>query len=258
MTDAGELAYLSSEEHARRATSFGESAADYARHRPDYPVDALRWALARGPARPRVLDLAAGTGKLTAGLLHCSPDVLAVEPDAAMLAELHAALPSVPAVRAAAEHLPLADATLDAVCVGQAFHWFDADRTLSELARVLRPGGALLALWNYTDQRVDWVARMERVRYTTGSWSHHPRGRDIPAHPRFGAAAHRTFDHSLRRTARDTVSTVATHSNLLVLSAAERAEVLDRLADFLARCPETASGEFDLPLRTEAALMFRT
>lgn len=257
MTDAGELAYLTAAEHARRASSFGESAAEYARHRPDYPIAALEWALPVTPSTPRVLDLAAGTGKLTASLLRCSAEVLAVEPDVAMLAELRAALPAVPAVCGSAEHLPLASGSVDVVCVGQAFHWFDADRALPELARVLRRGGVLLALWNYTDKRVEWAARLERARYTGGSWSQHPRGRKIPEHPLFSPADERTFDHTQRRTAETMVATLATHSNLLALSKSERAEALRGLTEFLANCPETARGEFDLPLRTVAVRMVR-
>jgi SAM-dependent methyltransferase len=257
VSGAGEFNFLNTAEHARRASSFGGSAADYARHRPDYPIAALHWGLPDDAARPRVADLAAGTGKLTAGLLRCSARVVAIEPDAAMLAELRDELPSVPVLRAGAEHLPLAGACLDAVCVGQAFHWFDAALTLPELARVLRPGGVLLAMWNYTDRRVGWAAELERARNNTGSWARHPRGQSVPAHPAFTVVQQRTFEHTQRRTARSMLATAATHSNMLVLPEREREQALAGLTSFLAECPETSSGEFDLPLCTTVVRMIR-
>src|SRR3954454_16576748 len=100
----------------RHASSFGAAAAAYAEHRPDYAPAAVRWALERAPG-PRVLDLGAGTGKLTATLLALG-DVVAVEPDPAMLAELRRALPGVRAAPGSAEAIPLPDASIDAVLVG--------------------------------------------------------------------------------------------------------------------------------------------
>src|SRR5438094_928298 len=133
---------------ARRASSFGMHAAAYAEHRPDYPVAGIRWALA-GAAHDvdAVLDLAAGTGKLTEGLLALGLTVTAVEPDPDMRAELTRRLPGVSALDGTAERIPLPDSSVDAVLVGQAFHWFDVNTALTEIARVLRPGGVLGALW---------------------------------------------------------------------------------------------------------------
>jgi SAM-dependent methyltransferase len=119
-----------------RRLVFGSAAADYAAHRPDYPGSAIAWALEHTPG-PRVLDLAAGTGKLTAGLL--DRDVVAVEPDPGMLEVLRADLPQVEALLGTAEDIPLPDASVDAVLVGQAVHWFDPARAWPEIARVLRP-----------------------------------------------------------------------------------------------------------------------
>jgi hypothetical protein len=114
-----------------RARSFGSAAADYARHRPGYPDSAVRWALepVRDRTGPRLLDLAAGTGKLTGALLsHGS--VTAMEPDPAMLAELHRLFPDVITAEGTAEEIPLPNASVDAVLVGQAWHWFDPERAL--------------------------------------------------------------------------------------------------------------------------------
>src|SRR5690606_27842380 len=83
--------------------------------------------------------------------------------DTAMLAELRVRLPDVSALQGRAEAIPLEDASVDAVLVGQAFHWFDREAALPEIARVLRPGGVLAALWNLEDVRVEWVAALARV-----------------------------------------------------------------------------------------------
>ena len=131
----------------------------YARLRPDYPPAAVDVAVPRGDGR--VLDLAAGTGKLTAALLAGGHPVLAVEPLPGMLAELHRLLPTADAVAGTAEHLPVADGAVDAVTVAQAFHWFDPQPALDEMARVLRPGGTLALLWNHDDERDPMVRDVE-------------------------------------------------------------------------------------------------
>ena len=108
------------------SSSFGAAAVAYAEHRPDYAQDAVRWALKPAPGL-RILDLGAGTGKLTATLLALGADVTVVEPDLEMLAQLRGALPTVPALPGSAEAIPLPDASVDAVLSGNAMHWFDMD-----------------------------------------------------------------------------------------------------------------------------------
>jgi ubiquinone/menaquinone biosynthesis C-methylase UbiE len=143
---------------AARATSFGAVAAAYDAGRPTFPAEALTWIL--GPGRGlQVLDLGAGTGKLAevaAGLGH---DVVAVDPSREML-EVCRRRPGIDTMVGAAESIPLAHASVDAVIVGQAFHWFDHARALPEIARVLRPNGVLGLLWNNADTVVPWVRRM--------------------------------------------------------------------------------------------------
>ncbi|HJY69164.1 MAG TPA: class I SAM-dependent methyltransferase, partial [Streptosporangiaceae bacterium] len=113
------------EQDERLRFSFGAAAAAYAEHRPDYARAAVRWALERAPG-PRVLDLGAGTGKPTAVMAAlCAADVIAVELDPAMLAELRRAVPDVRALPGRAEAIPLPEASVDAVLVGHALHWFD-------------------------------------------------------------------------------------------------------------------------------------
>lgn len=240
--------------YARRAASFGKVAAEYAAHRPDYPVDALRWALApAGAAGPlHVLDLAAGTGKLSRTLVALGHRVTAVEPDAAMLDELRHQVPEAAALPGTAEKIPLPDASVDAVVVGQAIHWFDQDRALPEIARVLRPGGPLATLSNADDDRVGWVAGLGEVSPSQVSflgWTDSP-GRKIEPHPAFSAPESADFPHLLPRTAESLLATIATHSHMLVLEPAEREAAKQRIADYLYSRPETAEGEFDLHLVT--------
>src|SRR5258708_4349822 len=141
MRAPGRVKTVEPDERTRRGSSFGAVAGAYAEHRPDYAEAAVRWALAPvGPA-PRVLDLGAGTGKLTAMLVSLGADVTAVEPDPAMLAEFRRALPGVRSVPGRAEAIPLPDASVDAVLAGQAMHWFDLDLAAPEIARLLASGG---------------------------------------------------------------------------------------------------------------------
>lgn len=242
------------------ASSFGAAAAAYAEHRPDYARAAVLWALEAAPGR-RVLDLGAGTGKLTSLLAELGVDVVAVEPDAAMLAELRRALPAVRALSGSAESIPLPDAGVDAVLAGNAMHWFDMDVAGAEIARVLAPGGVLAGLWNVVDDRIEWVAGLERVsgpaaigpRDTVGSWRaqtaavHLPRGGG-PA--RFGAPEQAEFPHGQRRTAESLLATLATRAGMLVLPEQQRELVLSRIRAFLVRQPETRAGEFTLPMCT--------
>jgi SAM-dependent methyltransferase len=131
--------------HRAAAEGFSRSAEAYERGRPRYPAEALELLLSRLPAGAAVLDLAAGTGALTRPLLEAGLGVVAVEP----VAEMRAALPDgVRALEGTAEAIPLATGAVDAVVVGQAFHWFDGDAALGEIHRVLRPEGLLALFWN--------------------------------------------------------------------------------------------------------------
>ena len=125
----------------------------YERARPEYPAEAVDWIAAKLDLRPgrTVLDLGAGTGKLTRALIPTGARVIAVEPGDAMRAELERAVPSAVALRGSAEAIPLGDDTVDAVTVGQAFHWFRHDEAIPELHRVLRRGRSIALVWNSRD-----------------------------------------------------------------------------------------------------------
>jgi SAM-dependent methyltransferase len=143
-----------------RALSFGGVAEQYERARPGYPADAVDWLVRDAQ---RVVDLAAGTGKLTRQLVARGLDVTAVEPSPGMLEQLRAAVPAAQVLEGRAEEIPMPDESADAVVVAQAFHWFDAPIALREIARVLRPGGALGLVWNDRDDDVPWVARLSSL-----------------------------------------------------------------------------------------------
>jgi SAM-dependent methyltransferase len=139
--------------HPRAAVGFGRAADAYERARPGYPAEAVSWLRDRldlGPGRT-VVDLAAGTGKLTRLLLPTGARVVAVEPVAAMRDTLARAVPAAEIVDGTAEAMPLPEGTTDAVTVAQAFHWFSTAEALAEIHRVLRPDGGLALVWNRRD-----------------------------------------------------------------------------------------------------------
>ena len=143
---------------AERAASFARVADAYERARPGYPADAVLWLAGETPCD--VVDLGAGTGKLTRSLAALGHHVVAVEPLAEMLEQLRAAVPGVTGVVGTAESLPLPDGSADVVACAQAFHWFDQEPAVVEIARVLRPGGRIALVWNVRDERVPWVTEL--------------------------------------------------------------------------------------------------
>ena len=251
---------MDQEERLLLSSSFGTAAVAYAEHRPDYAQAAVRWTLERAPG-PRVLDLGAGTGKLTATLVALGAEVIAVEPDPAMLTELRRALPGVRALPGSAEAIPLLDASVDAVLAGNAMHWFDMDVAGPEIARVLAPGGILAGLWNVVDDRVDWVAGLARVggsaaigpRDMFASWRAETAGTHLPKTGvafQFGWPEQAEFPNGQRRTADSLVATLATKAAMLLMPKEEQGAALGRIRAFLTSRPETARGEFTLPMLT--------
>jgi SAM-dependent methyltransferase len=252
---------VDTDEWARRASAFGAVAEAYAEHRPDYPAAAVRWCVAPlglDLTRLRLLDLGAGTGKLTALLVALGATVTAVEPDPAMLAELRRGLPSVAALGGSAEAIPLPDASVDAVLCGQAMHWFDMPRALPEIARVLVPGGTLSGLWNSDDDRVEWVAGLQSAAGGASSPSLSRRRAEAADFDtaQFGQLFRPTeraeFANSQALTAGSLVALLGTHSQVLIMAPAERERLFARVRSYLAARPETAAGTFELPMVTSA------
>ncbi len=225
-----------------RAGSFGAAADVYDRSRPSYPVEAVRWALPE--SAQRVLDLGAGTGKLTQVLLGLGLDVVAVEPSEQMRERIPR---RAEVVEGTAEALPLPDACVDAVLVGQAFHWFDAEAALREMARVLRPGGTVGLLWNVMDDSVEWVKQVTALLGAEDLVSHMDGRPPFASDGMFGEPAHDEFDHAQSLDRDLLVDLVATRTVLASLPEEERLEVLAQVREL---APDDEP--FSLPYVTDA------
>ncbi|MBW3626427.1 MAG: methyltransferase domain-containing protein [Actinobacteria bacterium] len=230
---------------------------DYERSRPGYPdaaVDLVVQELAL-PRDSRVLELAAGTGKLTRMLVRRVAGVIAVEPVPAMRRRLAGAVPSVPAVGAVAEAIPLADDSVDGVVVATAFHWFRGQEAVEEIARVLRPRCGLGLLWNNPDRSTSWVADIwsvvdEHRGDTPGNLDQTWRTSFREDGP-FQALQEQAFAHEVEMAPDDLVARVASVSFIAALPGTERADVLERVRTIIATHPELAGRPtFPLPYRT--------
>ena len=143
------------------ALSFSSVAEAYDRARPSYPEDAAAWLV--GSGRSTVVELGAGTGKLTELLVGAGHEVVATDPLPEMLAQLRRRVPGARTAIASAEHIPVASRSVDVVVCAQAFHWFEHETALPEIARVLRPGGALALVWNARDEGIPWVRKLGAI-----------------------------------------------------------------------------------------------
>jgi SAM-dependent methyltransferase len=160
----------------------------------------------------RVVDVGAGTGKLTRVLAAAGHVVTAVDPDAGMLSELRRAVPGVTTREGTGEAMPVGDACADAVTVAQAWHWMDHPAAAAEFARVLRPAGVVGLVWNVLDPE-DAMAR--RLAVLTGREDVVDRARDgelVLPHPDFGPGAASVADNSHDMTVDDLLALVATWS----------------------------------------------
>ena len=240
--------------HETAARGFAAAAEAYERGRPDYPAEGVATIVERLDLRPgrTVLELGAGTGKLTRLLVPSGARILALEPVAEMRALLAAAAPSAELVEGAAESIPLPAASVDAVVVAQAFHWFDTIRALSEIHRVLRPGGRLLLAWNRRDETVPWVAAAGALLRDLEAGE--PRGwrRVLASCALFEPFESSSFRHGQRLTRDGVLDRFASISHVAAASAEVRAAVLAQLAGVLDRDPDTAGREVvELPYDTE-------
>lgn len=177
---------------ARAALSFGQVADAYDRGRPDYPLEAAAWLVGEQPCR--VLELGAGTGKLTRALVELGHDVHATDPDPRMLERLAAQVPQARLSQTGAEEIPAADGSYDVVVAGQAFHWFDHAKALPEIARVLVRGGSLALVWNARDERIPWVRRLGNLIGRQDVTNAEP-GEVLETSPHFGPLEEAEFKH---------------------------------------------------------------
>jgi SAM-dependent methyltransferase len=236
-------------EHAR---SFDRVADAYRRARPSYPAAAVDWVLERAPGR-RVVDLAAGTGKLTEVLVAAGAEVIAVEPLENMRAALGQTLPGVRAVAGTAERLPLAEASADAVLVAQAFHWFDAERALAEIARVLVPGGVLGLLWNLRDEEIGWVAELTEALGGAGDVLSVSRDLSYEplADPRYTTPERREFANPERFDGARLLEWALSTSSVATLAPAQREDVLGAVGRLAHEHPDLRGRDsFTMPFVT--------
>ncbi len=223
--------------HEAASKAWGHSAEIYERARPEYPPDAIDFLHEIGLSDDSdVLDLAAGTGKLTRALIAAGARVTAVEPLPAMRQMLQQRLPEATVMEGTAERIPVEDGFVDLVTVAQAFHWFDAPAAMSEVARVLRPGGGLAAIWNVRDESVEWMAMIGELtdglraglpNHHSGDWR---RPFDAEGSP-FEPLRVETFKHTQEVTRADAVDVFASRSYVASLPDDERHRLLERVAE---------------------------
>jgi ubiquinone/menaquinone biosynthesis C-methylase UbiE len=229
----------------RYRLSFDSVADAYERSRPQYAPEALAWIAVRLPLR-RVLDLAAGTGKLTRQLVALGADVVAVEPGDEMRAVLQRVLPDVEALPGSAEAIPLPDESVDAVTVGQAFHWFRTGEALREMRRVLRPGGGIALLWNEWDDDDPLMRALnDVVEALRPAGTHRGRQRDAVARSRlFRNREERRFRHAESLAADVVVERVSSVSALAAAEPTERERALAQVRELV------GTGSVPFPLIT--------
>ncbi|EKF24712.1 ubiE/COQ5 methyltransferase family protein [Mycolicibacterium hassiacum DSM 44199] len=219
----------------QRSLSFGAEAAAYERGRPSYPPEAIDWLL---PEQARdVLDLGAGTGKLTVRLVERGLNVVAVDPIPEMLELLRKSLPDTPALLGTAEEIPLPDNSVDAVLVAQAWHWFDPDRAVQEVARVLRPGGRLGLVWNTRDERLGWVKDLGNIiGHEVDPFSH-----QVTLPEPFVDVERHQVEWTSYLTPQALIDLVRSRSYCITSPAEVRTRTLDRVRELLATHPALAN-----------------
>jgi SAM-dependent methyltransferase len=217
-----------------RSLSFGSEAAAYERGRPSYPPEAIDWLLP--PDARDVLDLGAGTGKLTTRLVERGLKVIAVDPIAEMLELLTSALPETPALLGTAEHIPLPDNSVDAVLVAQAWHWFDPEQAIAEVARVLRPGGRLGLVWNTRDERLGWVKDLGEII----GHEDDPFNSSVALPDPFTAIDRHHVEWTNYLTPQALIDLVASRSYCITSPAAVRARTLEQVRELLVSHPALA------------------
>src|SRR5215211_5059615 len=248
---------MSVHETARRG--FASAADVYEESRPGYPTDAIEWLTGELELRPgkTVVDLAAGTGKLTRLLIATGANIIAIEPVAEMRDALVRTAPGADARHGTAERTGLPDASADAVTVAQAFHWFDGPAALAEVHRVLRHTGRLAIVWNIRDlsdpvqhdiDRLFDPHRGDTPSHRSGRWR-----AALDQTELFTPGAKREFENIQTLDAETLVRRVASTSFVADLPAAELERVLDRARDIAVQLPD----RFPFPYTTEVEIFDR-
>jgi SAM-dependent methyltransferase len=249
---------VSAEVHPAAARGFSVVAREYERSRPSYPEGAVDRLIQELEVHRDglVLDLGAGTGKLTRLLAPSGARLVALDPVEAMRKECAHAVPNAMVVGGMAESLPFADGTFDGVVAGQAFHWFDGPRALGEIHRALKPSGRLGLIWNVRDESVDWVRRLTEIiepyessvpREKTQQWRAAFAATDL-----FGSLNQRRFSHSQTLDADGLVERFSAVSFIASLPEEGRSEVLEEIRELAETHPDLSSRDsFELPYFTE-------
>ena len=228
--------------------AFGRAAREYELGRPGWPeelVDGAARKLGLGPSSA-VLDLAAGTGKLTRLLVPRFHRVVAVEPDEAMLVVLAEVVPDAEALRGSGDRIPLGEAEVDCVFVAEAFHWFASPAVVAEIARVLRPGGGLVLLWNVSDLEIEppWPEEADRLIEEAVARGGEPGGAKVasgawrePLAATFEElrAEHADWDETVSRD--QLIARVLSASSIACQSDAARSELAERLREVMPDLP---------------------
>lgn len=248
-----------------RAMSFGRVAEDYEATRPGWPLEPFTRVLAHFGVRdrPDVVDVAAGTGKLTRTLARFAGTLVAVEPDAQLREVIQRVLPDVDVFAGTGEAIPLETASADMVCAGQAFHWFDLERAGAEFARVLRPGGILIAGWNVPTEDGSWYDAV--VEYLESENPHHLPATerdwtaDLGALAGFEGLYEVAFRHEQPTSAAAFTRLLGTHSAIIRLAPGRQADLIaDALELARGHGAFDGSGHGVIPLNCELTTLRRT
>ncbi|KIQ66591.1 hypothetical protein TR51_03370 [Kitasatospora griseola] len=230
------------------ALSFGSAARLYDSIRPAYPAQAVARAIGTEPVR--VLDLGAGTGLLTGVLRAAGHEVIAVEPDPQMRAVAAERHPGTQVLAGSAEDIPLPDGSVDAVVVGQAYHWFTPQDALPQIHRVLRKDGVFAPMWNVRDDRTPWVAALSGVIGTEGyglerAWQYGP------VTPWFTEPELALTEHTVTVPTDRLIDLVRSRSYYLTADAAEQARLDREVGELAATDPALAGRDsVEMPYRT--------
>jgi len=227
-----------------RRLTFGAHADEYERARPDWPEAAARWLVPEGAEL--VVELGAGTGKLTRAVAALGMRVVAVEPDRRMLAVLRGL--GLEGVEGSAEAIPFADGVADAVVAGSSLHWFELELALPEIARVLRPDGRFGFGWNHRDDRHPAIARMTEAVYAAQAPRRGPRWRsrdwpaELAASGLFRDVEHALFEHVHELPREALRDHLLSYSGVAALAEDERRRVLAGVAAALDSDESVSSG----------------
>jgi SAM-dependent methyltransferase len=236
------------------STSFGSDAGTYEAGRPGYPAEPVAWMLepVRDEGRAlRVADVGAGTGKLTRVVSELGAEVVAIDPDPAMLAELRTHVHGVPTFAGSAERMPLPDASVDALLFGQAWHWVDVPEASAEAGRVLRSGGVLGLVWNIRDESVPWVRRLTEIMHGSHAEEMMASG-DPPVDQPFEEVEGRLWRWSRRMTREALFAMARSRSYIITADPEDRARIEGALGGLFDEIGAVGAASVDLPYVTRA------